>query len=109
MKSFTRMFYCSLFLVTICASVYSNPLPLNKLKLPPGFSISIYALVPNARSMTLGENGIVFVGTRSEGDVYAVVPDKNFTRAKKVVTIAHLVWICQTVSLIEPVTFMWLK
>jgi glucose/arabinose dehydrogenase len=42
--------------------------------LPPGFQISVYAGdVPNARQMAAGPDGIVFVGSRSEGKVYAVV------------------------------------
>ena len=46
---------------------------LNKLELPAGFSISIYAdNVPNARTLTLSESGVVYVGTRQQGDVYAV-------------------------------------
>ena len=32
-----------------------SPLPLEKLKLPPGFSIEVLARVPNARQMALGE------------------------------------------------------
>src|SRR5262245_23009239 len=42
--------------------------------LPPGFQISVYAGdVPNARQMAVGPDGTVFVGSRSEGKVYAVV------------------------------------
>lgn len=48
---------------------------LDKIKLPEGFSISVYAEVPNARSMTLSPSGTLFVGTRDE-NVYAV-PDKE--------------------------------
>jgi len=36
-----------------------------KIKLPPGFHIDLYALVPDARHMAVGPQGIVtFVGTR---------------------------------------------
>ncbi|MEO8443832.1 MAG: PQQ-dependent sugar dehydrogenase [Gammaproteobacteria bacterium] len=43
------------------------------LKVPPGFQAEILvANVPNARSMTLGDKGTLFVGTRSGGTVYAV-------------------------------------
>jgi glucose/arabinose dehydrogenase len=45
----------------------------NQLKLPPGFTVSIFAdNLPNARSMALGDNGVIFVGTGAEGVVYAV-------------------------------------
>ncbi len=63
------------------AIVLSSPLQaaaeessiLDKITLPAGFAISLFAdNVPGARSMALGENGTVFVGTRSSGDVYAL-------------------------------------
>ncbi len=45
---------------------------LQKVKLPPGFKIDLYALVPDARHMAVGPNaGVVFVGTR-KNNVYAV-------------------------------------
>ncbi len=48
-------------------------LPLEKISLPAGFKISIYAEgVQNARSMTLSPKGTLFVGTRSDGNVYAL-------------------------------------
>ena len=38
---------------------------LAKIKLPPGFHIELYALVPDARHMAVGPQGVVtFVGTR---------------------------------------------
>jgi glucose/arabinose dehydrogenase len=48
-------------------------LPLQTLHLAPGFSIETYARVPGARSLALGPPGVVFVGTRDEGKVYAIV------------------------------------
>jgi len=67
-----------------------DPLPLEKIKLPPGFHISIYAdHVPGARSMTLSPDGILFVGTRDEGNVYAILDTNHDHRADKLVVIAH--------------------
>lgn len=37
--------------------------PLDKLVLPPGFKISLYARVPGARSMAQGNDGTLYVGT----------------------------------------------
>ena len=78
------------YLVPICLLAFScaNALPLDQLKLPPGFSIKVYAHVPNAREMTLGQNGIVYVGSRGGGDVYAVIPNRARTHAKQVKVIA---------------------
>ena len=59
-------------------------------KLPPGFKIDLYAEnVPNARSMALSPSGVLFVGTRTEGKVYAIVDDDNDFRADRVITIAE--------------------
>jgi glucose/arabinose dehydrogenase len=47
-------------------------LPIETIRLPPEFSISVVARVPNARAMTWGEAGTLFVGSTSAGTVYAV-------------------------------------
>ena len=61
---------------------------LGKLKLPPGFSIALYAdNVPGARSMALGSDGTVFVGTRAQ-TVYAVVDRNKDFKADEVLTLA---------------------
>lgn len=46
---------------------------LDHIKLPQGFTISLFAdNVPNARTMALGKDGTVFVGTMRSGNVYAL-------------------------------------
>ena len=48
---------------------------LARIKLPPGFKIRLYALVPGARHMAVGPQGkVIFVGT-AETKVYAVSID----------------------------------
>ena len=64
-----------------------STLPLERIKLPPGFSIDTIARVPNARAMTWGDKGTLFVGT-SEGRVFAVsfpAPDFGGTPTIRVV------------------------
>ena len=61
---------------------------LGDIRLPPGFRITVYAEVPNARSMTLGAKGTLFVGTR-EGEVYAVLHGGTGGGKRRVVTIAR--------------------
>ena len=56
--------------------------------MPPGFSISLYADVPNARAMALSPSGTLFVGTRSEGKVYAVLDNNKDNIADEVLTLA---------------------
>ena len=70
--------------------IHASAVDLDKIKLPPGFTIAVYAdNVPNARAMTLGKNGTLFVGSRSKGDVYAVVDTDGNQRADKVYTLAR--------------------
>ena len=78
-------------LLSVVPPAYSaSALPLEKIKLPTGFSISIYARdVPNARSMTLSPNGTLFVGTRQAGKVYAILDRDHDHIADAVLTIAQ--------------------
>ena len=63
---------------------------LDKIKLPPGFEIKIYASgVKGARSMALSPKGTLFVGTRGEGQVYAVVDRNKDHIADEVITLAE--------------------
>ncbi len=62
----------------------SAKLPLELIKLPKGFSISVFAEVEDARSMALSPSGTLFVGNRSEDKVYAVKDtDGDFKADKK--------------------------
>jgi glucose/arabinose dehydrogenase len=53
------------------APAAADSLPLASLKLPPGFEIELFARVPNARQMALGNNTL-FVGSMRAGKVYAI-------------------------------------
>jgi glucose/arabinose dehydrogenase len=50
----------------------SPDLPLERIRLPPGFVIETVARVPNARGMAWGERGTLFVGSATAGKVYAL-------------------------------------
>ncbi len=75
MKVFFRLLVSAC--VTLIAHTISNAcaaaLPIDKIKLPQGFEISVFADdVPNARAMALGDKGTVFVGSMRAGKVYAI-------------------------------------
>lgn len=53
------------------APALSQQLPLERIRLQPGFSIEVFARVPNARAMALGKQTL-FVGSRSSGKVHAL-------------------------------------
>ncbi len=77
---------------TVVTETDSNALQkkyqLDKIKLPPGFTISVYAEVPKARSLSLSPSGIVYVGNRDGDKVYAVADENKDGKADKVYTIA---------------------
>lgn len=61
---------------------------LDKIKLPQGFTINVYAEVDNARSLSLSPNGTLFVGNRKGNKVYAVRDENKDGIADKVYTVA---------------------
>lgn len=61
----------------------------NLIKLPAGFKIEIYAEnLPDARSMAISPSGIIFVGSRDAGNVYAVIDKNKDQKADEVKIIA---------------------
>lgn len=63
------------FAALLFAAQASAEVDLDDIDLPPGFSIEVYAEVPNARSLAAGPEGVVFVSNRRGDAVYAVVPN----------------------------------
>lgn len=53
------------------APAVADSLPLGRLILPAGFAVELFARVPNARQMALGERTL-FVGSMRAGKVYAI-------------------------------------
>lgn len=85
-----RLFPLRLLLAAIACSASAQAMDLGKIQLPAGFSIAIFAdRVANARSMTLGARGTVFVGTRSAGKVHALVDQDQDGMAEKSYEIAN--------------------
>lgn len=71
------------------ASLGAAELPVDRIHLPAGFHIEVYTdHVPNARSMTFSPNGVLYVGTRAEGNVYAVLDTRHRNKADQVITLA---------------------
>ena len=60
---------------------------LSGLTLPPGFEISVYAEVENARQMAMGD-GVLYVGSRRAGKLHAIVDTDGDMVADEVTLIA---------------------
>jgi glucose/arabinose dehydrogenase len=62
---------------------------LSQLITPPGFTVELFATdLTNARSMAISPTGVVFVGTRTAGNVYAVIDEDKDGYAETKYTIA---------------------
>ena len=77
--------------ITAChATGAMQGIHLDRIQLPPGFKIRLYAAeVPNARSLAMSPNGVLFVGTRQAGKIYAVLDTDQDHVADEVITIAE--------------------
>jgi glucose/arabinose dehydrogenase len=62
---------------------------LDYVQLPEGFRMSVFAEVPDARSMCWGEQGTLFVGNRKEDKVYALRDEDGDGFAEKRYVIAE--------------------
>ncbi|MFD2098565.1 PQQ-dependent sugar dehydrogenase [Flagellimonas iocasae] len=65
-----------------------SSLPLDRLNIPEGFKIETYAEgVEGARSMAMGADGTLFVGTRNENKVYALKDTDGDFKVDEIYTI----------------------
>jgi len=92
MKSFKHIILLITFItipfVCIVCNTNREKIDNGDISMPPGFRIELYANVPGARSMTLSSDGILFVGTRNTGNVYAVIDNNKDYKADEVVIVA---------------------
>lgn len=92
MKKFISFISLSILLLPVCA--FCEPKDdekiLQSIKLPAGFSIFLYAKnVKGARSLAVGDKGTVFVASRGEGKVYALVDEDRDNFAERVLVISE--------------------
>ncbi len=76
-------------LVTLLAGCGRAQSRLDQIQLPPGFAIRLYAGgLEGARSLAHGPGGVVFVGSRGTGTVWALVDENRDGVAETTLTIA---------------------
>lgn len=69
---------------TLAGLLLSSQLYVEELVVPDGFKVELFAGdVVNARQMARGDDGTIFVGTRKEGKVYALVDKDSDGKADK--------------------------
>jgi glucose/arabinose dehydrogenase len=69
------------FAVALAPAAVFAQLPIDRIRLPAGFTIGVVARAPGAREMTFGAKGTLFVGS-NRGDVYAITLGGNGADAK---------------------------
>ena len=79
-------------LVSTAGSALAQGLPLNLIRLPPGFRIELWTRLDNPRAMALGADDTVFVGSRDAGRVYAVKFDRQMRAVQTFVVAQGLDW-----------------
>jgi glucose/arabinose dehydrogenase len=89
LKSLLGISLFSMLGLAVCAP-FSDPGDprLDMIQLPDGFRIEIFAEgVTNARAMCRGDKGTIFVGSRGEGSVYAIIDKDKDNKADEVITL----------------------
>jgi len=87
MKTLTSALLALLLLCACSAAPAQNP-PIERLRLPPGFALELWARVQEPRAMTLGADRTLFVGSRGAGKVHAIRYDGTY-KAGAVSTVAE--------------------
>jgi glucose/arabinose dehydrogenase len=88
---------CGSVALLLLAAIGLSPLAyaevdLKQLKLPPGFAIEVFAEVEDARQMALGDDGVVFVGSRRKGSIYAVKDGKTIVLDERLIAPSGLAY-----------------
>jgi glucose/arabinose dehydrogenase len=98
-----RKLAVALAMLMVSASAWAAP-PIDKIRLPPGFRISVWAEVDGARSMAVGD-GFVVVGTR--GDSVCAVPfDRRTFQAGDTVELTDDLNVPNGVALLDGVLYI---
>ncbi|MEM7466904.1 MAG: PQQ-dependent sugar dehydrogenase [Pseudomonadota bacterium] len=86
-KQSAFLFLCAVVLLGLPS--VPSAIQLDKIELPAGFSIEIFAQgLPSARQIAVAPNGVVFVGSREAGAVYRVTDGDQDFHGEKTDTIA---------------------
>lgn len=82
-----RACICTLFPLLWLSCQHTEKFDLTRLKMPPGFQISVFAHVPNARQMAFSPGGVLLVTDTSNGRVLALPDPKHDGHAEQPVQV----------------------
>jgi len=72
--------------ILLLSCSHAEKLDLERLKLPPGFHIAVFADAPHARQMVFSPGGVLLVTDMSDGTVLAFPDTKHTGHAERAVT-----------------------
>lgn len=84
--NFKRILFSAAVVLAACNpknKVPEGKLPLHLVNLPKGFSIGVFAKVPDARSLAMSPSGTIFVGNKEGNKVYAIKDTDGDFKADK--------------------------
>ena len=82
-----RVWLSAILPVVLLACTRAEKLDLERLKLPPGFHIAVFASAPHVRQMAFSPGGVVLATDMSDGTVFAYPDPKNTGHAEKLVPV----------------------
>ncbi len=82
-----RLACISLLPLLLLSCNHTEKFDLTRLKMPPGFQISVFARVPNARQMAFSPGGVLLVTDMSDGTVLALPDTKRNGRTDRAVPV----------------------
>jgi glucose/arabinose dehydrogenase len=82
-----RAWFSALLLLVLLACTRTEKLDLERLKLPPGFHIEVFAHAPHARQMAFSPGGVLLVTDMSDGTVLAFPDPRHTGHAERTVTV----------------------
>src|SRR5690606_20872389 len=88
-RTFLATLLVAVFAATLTVSGRQDDSPVEALEVPDGFEIAVFAEdVENARTMVLGPEGTLFVGSRTADKLHAVVDRNGDHRADEVILLS---------------------
>lgn len=83
LKHFFKILKLVVVAIVLANPVQAKPANISKLKVPQGFKVELFAdKLPNARTMVAGDKGVIFIGSRQAGNVYAISKNKKHKNKK---------------------------
>jgi len=86
-----KFLYAFVLITTLAHGSSTSPVPIDNLKVPPGFKISVFARIPYARQINVAKDGMIYVGSshhQGDNSVYAIKASDDYSHAEIIYQLA---------------------